>query len=134
MSASALDVVARFFEHLEAKRVDEVAALYAEDVGVWHNFSNATQSKAENLEVLKGLTASVDALRYEIVERLALDDGRVLQRHRLCCRADDEEVVIPACMMITVRDGRIALIEEYLDSGQANALRAASGRERIGGG
>jgi ketosteroid isomerase-like protein len=31
-----------------------------------------------------------------------------------------------------VRGGKIARIEEYLDSAQANALRAASGREPIG--
>jgi ketosteroid isomerase-like protein len=126
-----LAVAGRLFDCIERKQVREVAALYGDDIAVWHNFSNAEQSKAENLAVLEGLVASVESLRYEVHERVLLGD-RVLQRHDLRCRTrSGEEIVIPACIFVTVRDGRIQRIDEYLDTAQANRLRAATGRARL---
>lgn len=131
MSGSALEVAARLFDNIEQKRVDAVAALYADDMTVWHNFSNAEQSKADNLKTLEGLAGSVDSLRYEVLERLLLGE-RVMQRHNLRCRTRaGTEIVIPACIFITVKDGLIRRIDEYLDTGQANRLREASGRPKL---
>jgi ketosteroid isomerase-like protein len=125
MTANALDVARQLFERIEAKHVDGVAALYADDVEVWHNFDNATQTKAENLKVLGGLTKNVAEIRYDVTERILLGE-RVMQRHLLRCRvANGEEVVIPACIFVTVRGGRIVRIDEYLDTGQSSALGAA---------
>lgn len=134
MSRHPEEIAAALFAAIEAKDPEAVAALYADDVEVWHNFDDVSQSKAENLKVLTGLCSSVAQIRYEVQERLLLDDGRVLQRHRLRTRVDSgAEIVIPACIFITVRDGRIVRLEEYLDTGQANRLRAASGRAPIDG-
>lgn len=134
MQESALDTAARLFAGIEAGRSAEVSAIYADGIEVWHNFSNRIQTKAENLRTLEGLIASAGAIRYEVIERLALDDRRVMQRHNLRVRtAQGEEFVIPACIFITVDDGRIVRIDEYLDTGQANALRRASGRETVPG-
>jgi uncharacterized protein len=128
-----LEVASALFSAIESKNPDAVASLYADDVQVWHNFTNTCQDKAANLRTLTGLTSSVAEIRYDVVERLLLDDGRVLQRHELRARVQNgEEIVIPACMLLEVRDGRIIRIDEYLDTGQANALRAASGRPPVG--
>jgi ketosteroid isomerase-like protein len=130
MAQTAIDVAKQLFENIEAKRVDGVAALYADDVRVWHNFSNTTQSKDENLEVLGGLTKNVAQIRYDVTERVLLGD-RVMQRHLLRCRLDNgEEFVIPACIFVTARDGRITRIDEYLDTTQSNALGAGIARSR----
>jgi ketosteroid isomerase-like protein len=132
MRESPLDTAARLFAAIEAKQPEAVAALYTDDVAVWHNFSNAAQDKATNLATLTALCSSVPEIRYEVQERLLLADGRVLQRHLLRARvASGEEIVIPACMLVTVRDAQICRIDEYLDTGQANRLRAASGRPAI---
>ncbi len=133
MTRSNLETAGALFSAIEAKDPDAVAALYADDVLVWHNFSNAFQDKETNVATLTSLCRHVPEIRYEVVERLALDDERVLQRHVLCAATGQgEEIQIPACMLITVRHGRIAAIHEYLDSGQANRLRAATGREPVG--
>jgi ketosteroid isomerase-like protein len=129
MTESNLKVAARLFEAIENKNPDGVAAVYHDDVAVWHNFSNATQDKATNLQVLTGLCESLAEIHYDVVERLQLADGRVLQRHVLRGISNSgEETLIPACMLLHIRDGKIARIEEYLDTGQANRLRASSGR------
>lgn len=124
--------VERFFAAIEAKDIDAVAAFYTDDVQVWHNFSNSCQDKATNIAVLAALCAGVESLRYEIVERLVLDDGRVLQKHLLrAVGSGSQEVVIPACMFLTLAGERISHIEEYLDTGQANQLRAITHRQSI---
>jgi ketosteroid isomerase-like protein len=133
MTQTSTQVATALFAAIESADLAAVDALYADDIEVWHNFSNAVQSKTENLNTLTGLTASVDTIHYDVRERLELDAERVLQRHDLhCTTRSGERITIPACMFITVRGGKIARIEEYLDSAQANALRAASGREPIG--
>ena len=125
------EVADKLFRAIEAHDVNAVADVYADDIQVWHNFSNATQSKSENLAALTAMTETVPVIEYAIVERHMVA-GRVLQRHNLKCQTDSgEQFVIPACMFITIQSNKITRIEEYLDSGQANALRIASGREPL---
>jgi len=131
-SRNALSTAGALFKAIEAKDPEAVAALYADDIRVWHNFSNAFQDKAANLETLTGLCSSVPEIHYDVAERLLLDDGRVLQRHVLRAGDGEQEVEIPACIFVTVRDGRIVAIHEYLDTAQANRLRALSGRPPVG--
>lgn len=131
MTRAHLDTAACLFAAIESKNPDAVAALYTDDIAVWHNFSNAEQDKAANVATLTGLVSSVDEVRYDVVERVLLDDGRVLQRHLLRARVGGEEIVIPACIFLTLRGEQIARIDEYLDTGQANRLRAATGRPSL---
>jgi ketosteroid isomerase-like protein len=126
-----INIAERLFKGIEAKDIESVAALYADEVRIWHNFSNAEQTKSENLAVLESLAASVASIRYEVLERHLIGD-RVWQRHNLICRTKTaEEFLIPACIFITIRGDKIVRIDEYLDSNQANALRIASGREPL---
>ncbi len=132
MTTDAMQTAAALFDAIEGKDPDAVAALYADDVQVWHNFSNACQDKSTNLGVLTGLCQSVPRIHYDVIERRLLDDDRVMQRHVLRAVLDSgEEILIPACIFIGVRDGQIVRIDEYLDTGQANRLRAATGRARL---
>ena len=67
-------------------------------------------------------------MSYEIVDR-TVDGSRVIQQHILTTRlADGQTFTLPAAMFITVRDGLITRIEEYLDTAQLNAMRNASGQ------
>jgi ketosteroid isomerase-like protein len=133
MSENNLEVAARLFAAIENKDPAGVAAVYHDDIAVWHNFSNASQDKATNLGVLTQLCESLAEIHYDVVERLQLADGRVLQRHVLRGVAEGgEETLIPACMLISIENGKIARIEEYLDTAQANRLRASSGRPPVG--
>jgi ketosteroid isomerase-like protein len=126
MSRSTADVAAQLFANIEAGNVAGVAALYHDEVAVWHNFDNATQTKAENLRLLVGLIEIAPQRRYEVLERHAIGN-RFIQRHNLHCRtAAGADVVIPACIFITVQDGTIRRIDEYLDIAQTNPLRSGT--------
>jgi ketosteroid isomerase-like protein len=132
MNEDNLKTAAALFDAIEGKDPSAVAALYADDVEVWHNFSNSSQDKAANLKVLTALCENVPEVHYDVVERLLLDDGRVLQRHVLRARTPSgEEILIPACIILTFRHHTIVRIDEYLDTGQANRLRAATGRPPV---
>lgn len=132
MSEQNLALTDRFFAAIEAQDPAAVAAYYTEDVQVWHNFDNRCQNKADNVETLSALCASVDHIRYETVERLLLPDGRVMQRHLLRASVTGQaEVVIPACIFLTFSGAQICRIDEYLDTAQANELRKMTGRAPV---
>ena len=131
MPRTASDVAAQLFTAIESRSPSAVAALYDDAVGVWHNFDDAVQSKADNVKTLEGLTKAVEKIRYEVIERHQIGD-RVIQRHNLhCTTREGKEITIPAAIFITVKNDKIVRIDEYLDTAQANALRTATGRPRI---
>jgi len=126
MVTSVSELADALMRNIENKDTAAVAALYHDDIEVWHNFSNACQSKAANLKVLDGLIRSVERLRYDVLERHDLGQ-RIVQRHNLCCTLrSGEEIVIPACMFIAAIDGKITRIDEYLDTAQASRLRSSN--------
>ena len=132
MSKSAMNIASALFSAIESGDPAAVAALYADDVAVWHNFDDQEQDKSTNLKTLAGLIAIAAEIRYEVTERRMLEADRMLQRHRLRVRVSSgEEFSIPACIFVTVQGDRITRIEEYLDTTQANAMVRA-GRNRIG--
>jgi len=118
------------FAAIEAGDFAAAEALYDSDIGIWHNFSRAVQDKATNLEVLRQSRQAYE-MSYDIKDRIVNGD-RVIQQHILTTRLPDGQTfTLPAAIFITVRNGLITRIEEYLDSGQVNAMRAAAGRELL---
>jgi ketosteroid isomerase-like protein len=111
-----------FFAAIERGDLSAVRELYSPDVEVWHNVTGRTQTRAENLELLRVFTGRVSGLRYEVLARERFPGGFV-QRHVLHGRAASGEVVAaPVCLVVYVSRGRIERLFEYLD---AAAVRSA---------
>jgi ketosteroid isomerase-like protein len=111
-------VVDRFFAAIEAGDVDALQAIYADDAGVWHNFTGVTQTKQENIARLSQARA-LAALKYEVLERIVIAD-QVVQRHIVRTKPEGQvETSLHAALFIAVRDGRIFHIHEYLDPAQS---------------
>jgi ketosteroid isomerase-like protein len=124
MSASPLDLAARFFAAIEAGDVATVEALYHEDARVWHNHDRVEQTRAENMAVLRWMVRNLKGLRYAVTRREALPDGFV-QTHVLhATLPDGRPFELPACIIATVRDGRITRLEEWLDGASLPGLTA----------
>jgi ketosteroid isomerase-like protein len=118
--------VDRLIVAIEGGDADGVRAVYAPDVAVWHNHDGVEQGLEDNLRVLTWLISRTAERRYDEVRRHVLDDGRVVQQHVLRLRfADGRTADLPACLFVTVADGRISRIEEYLD--ESSARRAFAG-------
>ena len=130
-TAISEELVIRFFAALEAGDIDTVRDIYAPDAVVWHNDDLIEQPVEENLKTLAGTVRAISGLHYDIVRRVATDDG-VLQQHVLRGRLPDgTEAELHAAMYLQVRDGHITRIEEYLDSARRSSLKAA--REALAG-
>jgi ketosteroid isomerase-like protein len=121
-----LSIAERLFGAITAGDVAAVRALYAPDVRVWHNFDDVTQTAEENLAVLQWVTSTIRGLRYEDVRRQATADGFVQQHVLRGTIGNGVAVEIPACIVVTVRDGRIARLDEYLDSKHTQPLLDAA--------
>jgi uncharacterized protein len=116
-----IETLDRFFAAIEAQDIRTVESLYADDIEVYHNWTQATLGRDAALEVLRS-TGAITGLRYEIISR-HVGDGFVVQRHVLHGAAPGGELAIPVCILIEVSDGRITRIYEYLDSAAIVALR-----------
>lgn len=116
------DLADRLFAAIEQGDVDAVAALYADDTVIWHNFDGIEQPSDINLVVLAWMTRNVDKLRYDDIQRHHFEGGFV-QQHVL--RGETKagaELEVPSCLVVHVDDGWITRIDEYLDTAHLQVL------------
>jgi uncharacterized protein len=120
--SDALAVADRLFAAIEAGDVGAVREAYDPAVEVRHNTDRAVQGRDENLATLSWVVRNLPGLRYTDVRRSATDDGFV-QRHVLVAtNRAGRRIEVPACIVATVRDGRITRLDEYLDSAAVTAM------------
>lgn len=121
--SDVLELAERFFRAVERGDLDEVRAIYAPDAHIWHNHDGKEQTVEENLKVLAWMSRTIPNRRYRIHRRVAISGG-FLQQHVLEGEAANGPFAMPACIIVEVRDGRIARLEEYLDSRHVSYLMA----------
>ena len=113
------DRVMRAIERNDHKTVEEC---YAPDARIWHNFDGVEQTVAENLKTLAWIDGRLKNRKYEIVSRRMFDGGYVQQHVLHGTLTNGMPFAMPACLIVTVTDGRIARLEEYLDTAQTKPL------------
>lgn len=118
-----LELADRFFTAIPKGDAAALRQLYAPDAVIWHNFDQKSQSVEENLRVLAWIGANVKSLRYEEIRRIATPDGWVQQHVLRGIAPNGQPLEVPACIVFRVRAGRVARVEEYLDTAQVAALR-----------
>ena len=112
---STLDLARRFIGFLEKGDEAGARSCLHTDAGVWHNFDDVTQSVDENMELLQRLFLKAESLRYE-VHRLEEIEGGYLQHHTLHVRGGRDAVyTLSAAVIVSVQDGKIARIQEWID-------------------
>ena len=113
----------RFVDALNAGDPDTVRSFYTPDATVWHNFDNADQSLPDNLKLLEWMVRKAPKRRYKVLRREAIPGGW-LQQHILEATSQaGREMKLYACCLITLENGLIKRIEEYVDPAQAAVLR-----------
>jgi len=123
-AAEMNDVAGKLISAIQGGDVEAVRACYTADARVWHNFDEKDQTIDENLATLGWLSKRLTNRRYEILARRPFDGGYVQQHVLTGTLASGATFRMPACIVVQVRDGKIARLEEYLDTAQAAALRA----------
>jgi len=113
----------RIMRAIETGDREAVAACYAPGARIWHNFDGVEQTVEENLRALAWVEKRLGARKYRIVARHAFDGGYVQQHELTGTLANGEAFSMPACLVVQVKDGRIARLDEYLDTAQSRKLR-----------
>jgi ketosteroid isomerase-like protein len=108
-------IASEFFDAIARGDLDRVREIYSPDAEIWHNVTGRTQTREENLGLLRFFTGRVSELRYEVLEREFFPGGFV-QRHVLHGRlASGELIAAPVCLVVHLSGGRIDRLFEYLD-------------------
>jgi ketosteroid isomerase-like protein len=107
---------------IESGDLPAIAACYAPDARIWHNFDGVAQTLEENLATMAWLDKRLSGRKYEIVSRHAFDGGYVQQHVLTGTLTSGEPFRMPACLVVQVVDGKIARLDEYLDTGHTKAL------------
>ena len=124
MSHETERIASQFFAAIERRDLDAIRELYSPDVQIWHNVTGKTQTRDENLKLLRFFTGRVSDLRYEVLARDFFEGGFV-QRHVLHGKvASGEIVTAPVCLVVHVSNGRIERLFEYLDPAAVKAVFA----------
>jgi ketosteroid isomerase-like protein len=122
--SDALAIADRFFAAIEAGDIAAVRDIYAPDAEIWHNTDGLVQSPDDNARTLGWIAANLRDVSYTKVKRSATDDGFVQQHVLVATNRAGARIEVPACIVTTVRDGRITRLDEYLDSASVAAIMA----------
>ncbi len=108
-------VASEFFAAIERGDLDAVRELYSPHVEVWHNVTGESQTREENLALLRYFTGSVSELRYEVLAREFFQGGFV-QRHILHGKLKSgDPIAAPVCLIAYISADGIDRLFEYLD-------------------
>lgn len=108
-------LASQFFAAIERGDLDAVRELYSPRVEVWHNVTGRSQTREENLALLRYFTGRVSELRYEVLAR-ELFEGGFVQRHILHGRLESgDRIAAPVCLVVYVSTDGIRRLFEYLD-------------------
>ena len=122
MKNEADRIASEFFAAIERGDLGVIHDLYAPEAEIWHNVTGKTQTREENLALLRYFTGRVSELRYEVLARDFFPGGFV-QRHVLHGKLESgDPIAAPVCVVVYLSGGRIERLFEYLD---AAAVRGA---------
>ena len=108
-------IASEFFAAIARGDLDAVRELYSPEARIWHNVTGKSQTREENLALLRYFTLRVSELRYEVLAR-AFFEGGFVQRHTLHGTLESGELIAaPVCLVVHVSRGKIERLFEYLD-------------------
>lgn len=111
-----VDVANRLFGAIEAGDYDAVAAMWSDDVLVWHSGDPADNDRVQALKVIRWFMRRTTARRYEVLDRRMFDGGFVQQHILHADGTSGESIALRVCIVITVGpDDLITRIDEYFD-------------------
>ena len=111
-----------FMACLEACDIDATRACYKPNPRIWHNFDQRVQPLEENLKSLAWMHKKLRGLRYDIKRREPIPGGFYQEHVLRGTLANGDDFAMPACAIIKIEDGRIASLDEYLDTAHTKPL------------
>lgn len=122
----AIDVANDFFAAVKAGDVTQLALLYHDDLVVWQSCSDAVMDKATTLEQVRLLSA-LGGIEHRIEEQYGEGDRCFQRCHVVIDGGPSDPIEFRSGMSITISDGKILKIHEYVDRSVAEAIGRALG-------
>jgi ketosteroid isomerase-like protein len=117
--------IERFLKAIETCNEAALHEVYRDDIVIWHSFTNATMAKDASIAMLAGLWREGVRIRYAFDDQLIVGN-RGVRRHRVeATTRGGRRFVMHVAMFATVEGGQIIRLDEYVDSKEVEALRAA---------
>jgi ketosteroid isomerase-like protein len=118
-------VIEKFLKAIETRSEADLHEVYRDDIVIWHSFTNATMAKDASIAMLAGLWREGVRIRYAFDDQLVVGN-RGVRRHRVeATTRGGRRFVMHVAMFATVEGGQIIRLDEYVDSKEVEALRAA---------
>ena len=121
-------LAAAFIAGIEQGNISRLYELCSKDVVIWHNTDNQEVDLDNVARILSWLSTNVRELRYSEVRRRAFAGGYIQQHVLTGIAPGGDNLHLPACLVVHVSDGKVARIEEYVDSAGAEVLRKRPGQ------
>lgn len=115
-------VADRFIAALNICDEKTVRSIYSPDIKIWHNFDQKLQSIDDNIKSMHYVHSRLKNLNYDVKSRIPIPGGFVQQHVLRGELPSGDAFAMPACAICQVENGKITVIEEYLDMAQAKAL------------
>lgn len=122
----------RLFAAMNLNDIPAIDALYGEHFELWHSFDKQVRDRETCLAMIASL-GRVATKRYRLIESLAVGN-RVCRRYELTLNAPGRWIDhrVDLAMFLTVEDGKVVRMEEYIDSRDAaEAMAAVAGQEPV---
>jgi len=118
-----LDLARKYMAALNAGDVAAARNCLHPDAEIWHNYDGLEQSVDQNMATLEFLLSKSKSLSYDIHRQDVIESG-YLQRHTLHLVSNTGiEMQTEAIAIISVKNGKITRIEEFLDPSPFAPLR-----------
>lgn len=108
----------RFVAAVESADTKALDHIYTADAVVWRNYDRREQPRDDNIAGVAKFPQLFKSFKYVNIRRHFFAGGFVQQHIVSGVKANGDVFRVPVCMVIAVRDGRIARIDEYFDSAQ----------------
>ena len=110
----------RIITAAEAGDASYLANIYHPDAVIWHNHDLKDTTVEQNGRLLEAMGRWVSDRKYT-ERRISAFEGGAVQQHVLrgTRNSTGEEIALHACVVITVEDGKISRLDEYIDSAEA---------------
>lgn len=112
--SEVLEISSRLFTAYENGDPETVAACYAPETRVWHNFSNVEVSGEEHIAALKAILFTEFTERKYVDVRVEMFEHGFFRQHSLTGFWRGVPLNMPICAICRVSQGRVIRLEEYM--------------------
>ncbi len=110
-----VNIVDRMYGALAAGDIASACDCYTDDAIIWHGFDRIEQSRDEAAKAWEDLAKTFAAQFATNVRRQPLAKGYVQQHEWHAQTADGKWMAWPICIVVEIRNGLIARLDEYID-------------------